>query len=372
MEAIQLNAPPLEVAEVNDRAAFMALEPEWNALVEATGDQLFYRHEFIRIWLDNFAPRARPRILVARDAGRLCAALPLVEERAFLYGVPVRQVVAAANPHSCRFDLIAKDGAAAGRAFFEHLAKDPAWDVLRLIDVPEGGNGWHLYAAAEAAGYPVGTWESLQSPYVPLPGKVEELQAKLDSKFKANVRRRRRKLEEKGKVTVERVDGGPDLEAKLEEGYALEQSGWKGQRGTAIAQDKATRGFYSELARSAAYAGRLSLYFLRLDGRAVAFQYGLTHAGRYLLLKPGYDETLKECSPGQLLMDEVLRDCIARGLTEFDFLGPDMVWKRDWTDRVRVHTWLFVFRNSQLGRALCAAKFKWIPAAREAVARWKK
>src|SRR4051812_6574547 len=122
-------APSLQVAEVNDRVAFLALEREWNALVEAVGDTLFYRHEFLRIWMDNFAPRTKPRILTARDAGgRLVAALPLMEERAFLYGVPVRQLVATANPHSCRFDVIALDAEAAGGAFFEHLARNVSWD----------------------------------------------------------------------------------------------------------------------------------------------------------------------------------------------------------------------------------------------------
>ncbi|HSP79034.1 MAG TPA: GNAT family N-acetyltransferase, partial [Myxococcaceae bacterium] len=192
----------------------------------------------------------------------------------------------------------------------------------------------------------------------------------LSSRFKANCRRRRRKLEERGRVEVERVEGGLELEARLEEGFSLEASGWKGRRGTAMAQDGRTRGFYSELAREAGYAGRLALYFLRLDGRAVAFQYGLCHGGRYFLLKPGYDESLGECSPGQLLMEEVLRDCIARGLREFDFLGPDMVWKRDWTDRVRRHSWLYVFNDTAFGRALCAAKFRWGPRAREVVTRW--
>ncbi|MFY0523453.1 GNAT family N-acetyltransferase [Archangium gephyra] len=194
----------------------------------------------------------------------------------------------------------------------------------------------------------------------------------LQSKFKANCRRRRRKLEEKGRVTVERVEGGLDLEAKLEEGFALEASGWKGRRGTAMAQDARTRGFYSELARSAGYAGRLALYYMRLDGRAVAFQYALEYGGRYFLLKPGYDETLGDCSPGQLLMEDVLRDCMSRGLREFDFLGPDMVWKRDWTDKVRRHTWLYVFNDTALGRAMCAAKFRWAPVAREVVAKWKR
>ena len=66
------------------------------------------------------------------------------------------------------------------------------------------------------------------------------------------------------------------------------------------------------------------------------------------------------------------RRLLARGLHEFDFLGPDMTWKQDWTDRKRVHTWLFVFRDTLQGRALRAAKFRWVPAVKEAWARWRK
>jgi CelD/BcsL family acetyltransferase involved in cellulose biosynthesis len=372
MEALKLS-PRLQVAELNDRAAFVALEQEWNALNARTGNEPFYRHEFLRIWIDNFAPTARIRVLIARDAeGKLQAALPLMEERVYMYGVPVRQLVATANAHSCRFDVIAEDGAAAAEAFFAYLAVDNSWDVMRLIEVPEGARAWKLFEAFAGAGFPVGTYESLQSPYIPLKKTWDEQQATLQSKFKANVRRRRKKLEEKGQVTVERIERGQELEAKLDEGYALEASGWKGARGTAIAQDKGTRGFYSELARTAAYQNELSLYFMRVDGRAVGFHYGLTWDDRYFLLKPGYDEALRECSPGQLLMEEVLKDCVSRGLREFDFLGPNMVWKQDWTDRLRVHTWLYVFRNDRLGRGLCSAKFRWIPVAKEVMGTWKK
>jgi CelD/BcsL family acetyltransferase involved in cellulose biosynthesis len=372
MEARQLTPAP-GIVEVTDRATFMELESEWNALVGATADEPFYRHEFLRVWMDNFAAEQRQRVLTLRDGeGRLTAALPLMAGRASMYGVPVRQLSATANPHSCRFDLVAREPEAAAGTFLSHLRQDPSWDVLLLTDVPEGGAGWKLYEAAKEAGMPVGTWESLRSPYIPLPGSWDEYQKTLQSKFKANCRRRRRKLEEKGLVQVERVEGGLELEARLEEGFALEASGWKGRRGTAMAQDARTRGFYSELAREAGYAGRLALYYLRLDGRAVAFQYALEYGGRYFLLKPGYDESLSDCSPGQLLMEEVLRDCMTRGLREFDFLGPDMVWKRDWTDKVRRHTWLYIFNDTTFGRALCAAKFRWAPAAREVAARWKR
>ena len=374
MSALQVT-PLGEVAvvEVTDHSAFLALELEWDALVEATGNTVFYRHAFIRIWVDNFAPEARLRVLIARAVdGRLVGVLPLLDSRGSLYGVPVQELASTANPHSCRFDLVTTDAATVGAAFLEHLECDPDWTLLRIIDVPEQGAAFSILEAAAARGYPHGTWTSLESPFIPLATRWEEQQARLQSKFKANLRRRRKKLEERGKVTFERVSGGTLLDAKLEEGFALERSGWKGQRGTAMAQDPKTRGFYTELARHLSYRGELALYFLRLDGRAVAFHFGIESAGRYYLLKPGYDETLKECSPGQLLMEEVLRACVNAGLSELDFLGPDMPWKRDWTERVRVHTWLFIFRNSRFGRALCRAKFEWVPKAKEAVERWKR
>jgi len=371
--SLEIGVVGASVGVVTDRATFVRLAPEWNSLVEATADQPFYRHEFLRIWIDNFAPGADLRILTLRDPdGRLSAALPLMAERASVYGVPVRQLSATANPHSCRFDMIARDPAAAAAAFVAWLRADRTWDLLRLTDVPDGGAAWALLAEARTSGLPTGTWESLRSPYVPLPATWDLFQARLHAKFKANCRRRRRKLEEKGKVALERVEGGPALDGVLEEGFALEQSGWKGGRGTAIAQDPATRGFYTELARDAAAARRLALSFLRLDGRPVAFQYGITYGGRYFLLKPGYDETLSDCSPGQLLTEDVMADCIARGLTEFDFLGPDMPWKRDWTDAVRRHTFLYAFADSAFGRALCAAKFRWAPAVKQRVARWRR
>ncbi|MFZ5469187.1 MAG: GNAT family N-acetyltransferase [Myxococcota bacterium] len=372
MEARPLETP-LTVSEVNDRAGFVALGPEWEALVQGCDDQLFYHHDLLRIWIDNFIPAGRLRVLLVRDrAGTLVGALPLYEGRDFLFGVPVRKLASTANAHSCRFDLLARAPVEVARELMSYLRADRSWDVLMLTDLPEAGAGWSMHEAAHELGLPVGRWPSLNSPYVELPSTYEALAARLHNKFKANCRRRRRKLEEKGRVEFEKVRGGDALEARLEEGFLLEQSGWKGENGTAMAQAEATRGFYSELARAAQHAGRLSLSFLRLDRRAVAFHFALEHQGRYLLLKPGYDEALSDCSPGQLLMENVAADCIARGLFELDFLGPDMVWKRDWTGRVRPHAWLYVFRDTPLGRALAQAKFRWVPAAKRVVARWRK
>jgi CelD/BcsL family acetyltransferase involved in cellulose biosynthesis len=368
----QRMAPALEIRDVRDRASFAGLEQEWNALVEKGDCEPFYRHEFLSSFVDSFVPKAPLKLVAGHDpAGRLVAALPLVARRGSICGIPVRELASPTNVHSLRFDLVAADAAQAGDAVMRHLAADRSWDVVRITDVPEGGKAWEIHRAAQAAGFPVGVWEAQRSPYIQLPSVPGELLRGRRTKFKANLRRRWKRLAEAGEVSVERVAGSALSEQHLNECLLLESSGWKGRQGSAVNQNGATRAFHLRLLRSSEFNSRLSLFLLKLDGKPIAFHYGLTSHGVYSLVMTSYDERFKEFSPGHLLTEEVLEDCVRRGLREFDFLGCDLPWKLEWTSTVRPHHWLFIFRDNAMGRALCALKFRWVPAARAALARWK-
>jgi CelD/BcsL family acetyltransferase involved in cellulose biosynthesis len=123
--------------------------------------------------------------------------------------------------------------------------------------------------------------------------------------------------------------------------------------------------FYEGIARDAAARGTLAIRALTLDGRPVAMHLGIVHRGVYHLPKTAYDESLGAVSPGQLLQREVLAECEARGLAGFDFLGPDMEWKRDWEPEHAPHDWLYVYRPSPVGRAMHALKHRVRPAVKE-------
>lgn len=346
---------------VGGREVLRLLAPAWRELcAEGPCDEPFYRPEWIAAWYEAFGAGARLRVVVARRGHALRAVLPLVERWGSVRGIPVRMLRGAANVHSCRFDVVHGEGDAdeAGRAVWDEVRRAGGFEVLEIPDVPEGGLAERMLGWAEADGHPTGRWESMRTPYVPLPagGGPDAAFERTDAKFRANVRRRRRKLEGKGAVTFERIERADP--AALQAFYDLEQAGWKGDRGTAIGCDRDTRRFYDHVAAWAEREGCLSLYALRLDGRPVAMHYGLTWGGRYFLPKPAFDEAHRECSPGQLLVQDVLRDCMERGLGEFDFLGPWMDWKADWTEHVRPHHWCYVFRRGPAGRALHAAKFR--------------
>jgi CelD/BcsL family acetyltransferase involved in cellulose biosynthesis len=357
------------VEELQGRTAFGALRDEWNALL-ARGpvDLPFLRHEWIGAWLDAFAPTARLRVLVARDrAGAAVGMAPLLEER-------VRgalRLVAPANDHSCRVEwILGPDASGAVAALWAHLRDRLRWDVLLLRDLPrDGPTSLLLEPLARADEHLTGRWASMASPYLPLGG--EPCEARTSSKFRANLRRRARRLAELGAVSVRRVSGGPDLGPAFAAFLALEAAGWKGARGTAIARDERLVSFYGAVVRDAAARGALAVRELVLDGRPIAIHLGLVHRGAYLLPKTAYDEQLGAVSPGQLLHREVLAECEHLGLRELDFLGPDMDWKRDWVPRTRPHDWLYVYRSSLAGRAMHTLKHRVRPAVKEVLEWWR-
>jgi CelD/BcsL family acetyltransferase involved in cellulose biosynthesis len=382
---------PVAIEELRERGAISSLRDEWTRVAAAMRDAGWTKGPFVAPeWFSIYAAslcndeddgRAGDfRLLVAHRAGRLVAALPLIAERRRLSGVPARVLRSLSDDHSQRFDLLLDPAHAddAARALVTHLARTRDWDAVELQVVLDDNAAAHaLLAAARAADLPTGQWASMVSPYLTLPASVAELDKQLGSKFRSNLRRRAKKLEaDVGPIALERIDGSGlgaiQLDALLDEGFALEAAGWKGDAGTAIACDARLRGRYRALAHAFAARGQLACYFLRAGDRRVAFHFALADADTYYLFKPGFDPALATYGLGHLLVDAVARDLIARNIRELDFLGDDMPWKRDWTDKTRSHSFRYLFAPTARGRALAAWKLTLAPAAKRLWSRLSK
>ncbi|MGZ3440652.1 MAG: GNAT family N-acetyltransferase, partial [Polyangia bacterium] len=302
---------PIAVEELRERGAISSLRDDWARVAAAMRDVGWTKGPFVAPeWLSVYAASlcnehddARTgdfRLLVAHKAGRLVAALPLVAERRRLSGVPARVLRSLSDDHSQRFDLLLDPAHAdeAARALVAHLARARDWDAVELQVVLDDNAAAHkLLQAARSAGLPTGEWASMVSPYLMLPPTVAELDKQLGSKFRGNLRRRAKKLEaDVGPIALERVDGSGlsavQLDALLDEGFALEAAGWKGDAGTAIACDDRLRGRYRALAHAFAARGQLACYCLRAGERRVAFHFALADADTYYLFKPGFDPAL--------------------------------------------------------------------------------
>jgi CelD/BcsL family acetyltransferase involved in cellulose biosynthesis len=129
--------------------------------------------------------------------------------------------------------------------------------------------------------------------------------------------------------------------------------------------DPAVAEFYVQLARRQADLGQLRLTFLRVAGERVAFNYLLQKAQKLYAVKIGYDPRYHSYSPGNMLLNLILKDACSRGIDEYDLLGGNDDWKFEWTKETREHRWLFVSRNRWRLRALHHLKFSAVPVVKK-------
>ena len=350
------------MAAVSDRIDLVegadAVTAEWDALADATGAGPFVRRGWFEAWLRAFAGGAPPTLLCARRGGELSGVLCVLRRRGALRS--------PTNWHSPAYGAVARDADAARALGEAAVERAPSVLDVSFLDPAEP----FAQAALEAArgGRRVIARPVLRSPYVELEGDFEAYEATLDSKFKREAKRRRRKLGEEGEVEIAFEDGRTGLSGLLDEGFAIEQSGWKAERGTAIAQSAETDRFYREVAAWAAERGWLQLGFVRLDGRAIAFAYSVVLAGTVHVVKVGFDRELRRYAPGTILTREAIARAYEQGLRCYDFLGAEDRYKLDWTDDVRERIRVQAFGRTGRGIAEFAAWRYGRPAAKWAVA----
>ncbi|MBW3602601.1 MAG: GNAT family N-acetyltransferase [Actinobacteria bacterium] len=331
-------------------------EPDWDDLADRVGASPFLRPGWVRAWWGAFG-HGGLRVAVARRDGRPVGVLPFVRRR----GV----VVSPTNWHSHEYAFLAADADAVAVLTDALVAGRP--HHVRLDLLREGTPELAAYRARAAAlGYRSGAGELLRSPYVPLVGGWSAYEQGLGARKLRELRRRGRRLAEAGRVTFEVSDGAGDLDGLLDEGFRVEAAGWKGAAGTAIAAHPHTRRFYAGLAGWARERGWLRRAFLRLSGRAIAFDLALEHAGVHYLLKTGYDPTFRAYAPGALLRREMLARAFAGHLARYEFLGDTAPWKREWASREHVLLRLRSYAPSTLGRLQWSAHVRWAPAYRRA------
>jgi CelD/BcsL family acetyltransferase involved in cellulose biosynthesis len=326
----------------------------WRKLCQqVVDDQPFYRPEWIAAHIKAFTPGAKVVLLTVTCDDRLCLVLPLLEDRAVLGGVPVRRLRAPANSHSCRFDAVCCGGAErdlAVRALWNYLGKLAAWDLLELRDVPEGGTLSTLATMAEADGFRTAQVPMLPNPYVPIPSDAAGLEKMpVNKKLRSQLRGIRREFSENDQLELRRIcTADPSV---LQQFYELESAGWKGAEGSAISSTPETRQFYDEVAKSAAHYGYLCIYSLQLNGELLASHIGSSYKGRYFSPKVAYNENFKQLAPGHLIVEEIIRDCAARDVHEYDITGANEQWKTKWASQTRGRSMYYIFRGVAGGLA---------------------
>jgi CelD/BcsL family acetyltransferase involved in cellulose biosynthesis len=332
---------------------------EWDGLADRTGAPAWWRPGWVRAWWRAFG-RGRLMLVTVRRGERLVGVAPM-ERR----GGDLRS---PSNYHTPSFGLVAADEAAMASLAAALIRAAPRRLTVKFLPTSEPSLA-ALESASRDAGRPRYVRVLERCPYLTLEGSWADLLESRRNQLVRELRRRRRRLSARGRFEMDVQDGREDLERYLEEGFAVEAAGWKGEGGTAIASSPATRDFYTEIGRWLATRGVLRLTYLRLDGTPFAFEFAIKERDRHVLLKTGYDEAFRSDAPGTLLRAASIERAFECGVRRYDFLGKDDPWKREWTSTVETQVQLQSFRRSPDAMADWAAQRYLRPLARRILRR---
>ena len=278
------------------------------------------------------------------ENGTLLAAIPafMVKER--IFGVYTR--VLTVPCHGFYGDALLPDS----------LASDALWRLLRTLD--DSKNRWDLYRCMNVPDTsPLRQIDESNGRVLQIPnqyrvwlpaGKIEERFRFSSSKYRSNLRRRERLLNECGEWSIQCVRASSRDNQALDEFFDLEHSGWKGREGTSIRARPDQEEFLRRLAMGYRRGSGVGVCLLHLRGQTIGGVLLLFDGDTVRVPKVAYDEAFGRFSPVQKLIEYVAGT--------HEELAIDMIsdapWMKPWGPRTSVVSNVLVAGPTLIGRTL--------------------
>jgi len=168
-------------------------------------------------------------------------------------------------------------------------------------------------------------------PILPFHGRTwQELLAERSANFRAQVRRRERRLARDHNLSY-RLSDQAQLDADLALLFRLHNARW--QSGGSGALAGARQAFHRDFARLALDRGWLRLWVMALDDEPVAAWYGFRYAGVEWYYQGGRDPARGAESVGFVLLCHTIRAALEDGADAYWFLRGDEPYKGRFTDQ---------------------------------------
>jgi CelD/BcsL family acetyltransferase involved in cellulose biosynthesis len=313
------------VEVVRSLDALRPLREAWDALAVSNGSPLLEYDWFISC-AETFHREQDLRVVVARSNGSLEGVAPLACE---FEGFARRLVLLGATAlHEPGGWLFASDAALASLiervSSLNHplmlqriAAESPLCRMLPQISKPR------------AISFVRVTTPSLG---VPTTGAWNDYYGRLSSRITSNLPRlRRRVARDVGPVSVvERYPAAAEVDAVLNAFAAVERSGWKGRKGSSLAQRPDLSGFFRRYCRRAAERGRLRVMTLSFGANTAAMELSIEAYKRIWQLKIGFSDAFARYYPGLQLTEASIHAAFARQLDAYEFLGVAEAWEERW------------------------------------------
>jgi CelD/BcsL family acetyltransferase involved in cellulose biosynthesis len=334
-----------------------ALEPHrapWDALASAAPQQLpMLSHAWLASYFEHMCPPKSPwACLFAYRDSELVAVLPVVAiERSHL-GVKLTILTTPRDDHTQIGDVLADEREAGAAAELIARAR-AAFPRAAYLEVNRFSGSSPLLGWLQSRSFAGLHDLRLDSygAYLTVPADYAEFRRNLGKNFRSNLNKSTNKVAQLRDVHYQFDLGAAARSEDLAHLLEVEASGWKGEAGSAIAGSPRLIAFYSALVERLRTAGWLEWQFMHGDGLVLAGNLAIRMPRSVILWKLGYLDAYSRCSPGSMLLEQVLMRAATAGEPQIVDLTTDLPWYDNWgMQRKAFYTARFYF--SALGIVL--------------------
>jgi CelD/BcsL family acetyltransferase involved in cellulose biosynthesis len=179
---------------------------------------------------------------------------------------------------------------------------------------------------------------------------------------KSSLKRHAAALRKLGNVAVSHITDAAEASRHLDAFFEQHVRRWSVTPFPSLFLRQRNRRFYRELVEQSMLGGKAILTAVELNGRPVAYHFGLVSGTEFVWYKPSFDITLWKESPGETLLMELLAKARDDGRTVFDFTRGDEGFKSRFANVVRFNRSFVVEKSPATGigsRSLVKLRAAW-------------
>ena len=154
---------------------------------------------------------------------------------------------------------------------------------------------------------------SHSSKYLDFSAGADEFWGGYSKKFVKGLLKKARKAEQLGNLRLECARDTEALEAAFSIFLGVEDSGWKGEKGTSIIKQPEKLAYYKTLLSEYGKARSCQINVLWVGEQPIAAQFGIVAGDTLHLLKIGFDEQFSDVSPGYLILEQLVNHLAGEG-----------------------------------------------------------
>jgi CelD/BcsL family acetyltransferase involved in cellulose biosynthesis len=314
---------------------FAGIQAEWNDLIHDEPAGLMGLDATCTYeWFDSvraaFPDAAHAQVVTLRQDGILAGLIPVVESGTRFAGP---RLIVPDELHGGRsgFRLARPDPESLAQLLSALHLVAPHWRTFQLT-VPIGSpSELLLRQVCSSRGFRLIQDEATKSVFIPLLDGPDQFQQKMGKDLRKRVRSTPRKLAELGEMEYQEFTTEDQADALLDAVLTVERQTWKHKAGTAITNVPSQELFYRMMFPRMMRSGMLYGLVILLNGKPVAYIFGLLFDGVFSSLKISQIETLSKLSLSHLVRYELIGRIRTRGARTLESTGNDDPYKIRWS-----------------------------------------